>query len=438
MASNSGGAQAVVRRKPCLSLDSSPASVTKKPYIICTVVNKMSIQVIQSQTTTFNAVEEQALQTVLARLEQQKDSVKSVQVLENFSIDSDTALQMDAPLITKGLVVCVEPDYKLGREDMSWFHPMVGRGRSVYLVAAAVKKSALQGVTFETHGSLVGEFTTSRPDEFGCEEVSHHVIVDTAPDLKQMYAKWLDAGVTAGELATEWKRTSFGEVKSISSHGEQHRDSLLKVKKRNTIYSDTVNDVLTDMSHIYFTNNCVKHSETILMKSSGLGGYRMYESSSAKNRFYPASLGMASAFYSWQQMNQKNIARIETACSWDDQLSFCTQVMRQPSIRNEQLRGLEDQYNLTDPTSLMMRQCHFSGSASFVDKMRPEIIFQLTPPTASKFITAPIDPSHPVFEKLVKNIVQIQAATPSFQLLNPEFVKGGRLNIPREVYKQIV
>ena len=40
--------------------------------------------------------------------------------------------------------------------------------------------------------------------------------------------------------------------------------------------------------------------------------------------------------------------------------------------------------------------------------------------------------------KLVKNIVQIQEKIPGFNLLNPEFVKGGRLNLPRDVYKQIV
>lgn len=399
---------------------------------------KMTIEVIQSKNSSLKAPEKQALQHVLTHLEKQSDSVKSVRVLENFSIDLDTALQMDVPLVTKGLVVCVERNYKLSREDVSWFHPMIGRGRSLYAVSGAVKKSVLQKVKFETSGSLVGEFTTSRPDEFGCEDVSYHVIVDTSPNLTSLYDKWLNGNVTAGELSTEWKRTAFGDAKSISTHCEKHRDSLMKKMKVTNVYSDTVNDVLTDMSHVYFTNNCVKHSDKILMKASGLGGYRMYESKTNAHRFYPASLGMSSTFYTWQQMNDKNIARIENSCSWDDKLAFCTQVMRQPTIRNEQLRTLEDEYKLTDQEIILMRRCHFSGSASFVDKMKPEIIFNLTPPKSSDFITAPIDPSHPVFEKLVKNIVQIQQKFPAFNLLNPEFVKGGRLNLPRDVYKQIV
>lgn len=398
----------------------------------------MSIKVIQSKNSSLKAQEQEALQTVLAHLEKQKDSVKSVHVLENFSIDLDTALQMDVPLVTKGLVVCVERGYKLSRGDMSWFHPMVGRGRSIYTVDDAVKKSALQKVKFETPGSLVGEFTTSRADEFGCEDVSHHVIIDTSPNLNNLYEKWLGGNITAGEVESEWKRTSFGNVSSISAYAEKHRNSLMKKMSKNSIYSDTINDVLSDMSHIYFTNNCVRKNDKILMKSSGLGGYRMYNSTDNSHRFYPASFGMSSTFYSWKQMNEKNITRIENSCSWDDKLSFCTQVMRQPSIRAEQVRTLEDEYKLTDTLSLSMRRCHYSGSASFVDRMKPETIFNLTPPKSSNFITAPIDPSHPVFEKLVKNIVQIQEKIPGFNLLNPEFVKGGRLNLPRDVYKQIV
>ena len=60
----------------------------------------MSIKVIQSKNSSLKAPEQEALQTVLAHLEKQKDSVKSVHVLENFSIDLDTALQMDVPLVT--------------------------------------------------------------------------------------------------------------------------------------------------------------------------------------------------------------------------------------------------------------------------------------------------------------------------------------------------
>jgi hypothetical protein len=86
----------------------------------------------------------------------------------------------------------------------------------------------------------------------------------------------------------------------------------------------------------------------------------------------------------------------------------------------------------------MMRLSHLTGSASFVDKMSPDHVYQLTPESSSEFITAPIDPSHPVFEKVVHNIVRLQQQFPEFQLLNPAFVRGNRLKLPREVYKQVV
>lgn len=399
----------------------------------------MSITVTKSKNVTLQDSEESALQSVLQTLQQQSNEVQSVQVLPNFSIDTDTALQMDVPLIVQGLVVCVSRNYQLSRADMSWFHPAVGRGRSVYAIDAPTNQSNLQSVSFSTLGSSVGEFVTSHPDEFGCEDVVHHIVVDTAPDLSALYAKWLDTGMTAGAVQQEWKRTQFDQSKSVSAYSKSHRDSLVSGFVRASNYTDTVNDVLSDMTHVYFTNNSVKLSTTnVLMKSSALGGYRMYTTTNTEQQFYPASMGTSSAFYSWSDMTAKNISRIESSCSWDDDLSFNTQVMRPPALRAASIRKVEDEYGLTSKENLVMRLSHFSGSSSFADKMSPGHIFQLSPQSNSKYITAPIDPSHPVFEKVVRNIVSLQQQFPKFQLLNPKFVRGNRLKLPREVYKQVV
>tara|TARA_B110000091_G_scaffold130897_1_gene140352 strand:- start:21407 stop:22606 length:1200 start_codon:yes stop_codon:yes gene_type:complete len=399
----------------------------------------MSITVTKSKNVTLQESEESALQSVLQTLQKQSAEVKSVTVLPNFSIDTDTALQMNVPLVTQGLVVCVSRNYTLSRDDMSWFHPSVGRGRSVYAIDAPTNKTKLQSVTFSTQGSSVGEFVTSHPDEFGCEDVVHHIVVDTAPDLSALYAKWLDSSLTAGEVQQEWKRTQFKQAKSVSAYSQSHRDSLVRGFAHSSMYTDTINDVLSDISHVYFTNNCVKqHSTRVLVKSSALGGYRMYTTTNTEHQFYPASLGTVSGFYSWSDMTPKNMARIESSCSWDDKLSFNTQVMRPPALRAATVRKVEDEYGLTSKENLVMRLSHFSGSAAFVDKMSPNHVFQLSPESNSDYITAPIDPTHPVFSKVVRNIVRIQQQFPNFQLLNPKFVRGDRLKLPREVYKQVV
>ena len=66
----------------------------------------MSITVTKSKNVTLQESEESALQSVLQTLQKQSAEVKSVTVLPNFSIDTDTALQMNVPLVTQGLVVC--------------------------------------------------------------------------------------------------------------------------------------------------------------------------------------------------------------------------------------------------------------------------------------------------------------------------------------------
>lgn len=398
----------------------------------------MSFVVNKSKNIRTDEATSNAIAAVLERLEEQATSVKSVSILANFSIDSDTALAVDAPLITQGLVVCVSPDYLLSEKDMSWFHPSIGRGRSLFSLDAPVTKQSLKQVALTNLASSVGTFSITRPDEFGSEEISQHLIVDTAPNMEKLYQSWLVQGATAGEVATQWKRTTFNNVKSVSGHSANYRTSLVSAIATETTHEDTVNDVLTDNVNVYFTNNCVKRSSEMLMKCSALGGYRLYTAEESSVRFYPASWGTNTTFYKWDDMKENNVSRIASCCSWDDALTFNTQVMRPPSLRQGAVRNMEEEYGLSPQDNLVMRFAHFTGSSAIVDKMNPNDVLQLTPSTDSTFISAPIDPAHPVFAHLVNNLVSVQEQFPSFQLLNPKYVSGNRLQLPREVYQIIV
>jgi hypothetical protein len=99
---------------------------------------------------------------------------------------------------------------------------------------------------------------------------------------------------------------------------------------------------------------------------------------------------------------------------------------------------LEDNLGLTGLTSLDMRLTRFSSDAAIVDKMSPADILNLTPSQNVEFISAPIDSNHQVFQRLMANLVSIQDSCPGFELLNPKFVKGGRLLLPLNVYQQLV
>lgn len=408
----------------------------------------MPFTVDKSSNVQFDQTSTKLLDSIIQRLEQQADQVKSVHVLPNFSVDMDTSLKLGNQHIAQGLVVCVTKSYKLGPKDMQWFHPSIARGRSVFAVENPLSKTQLASVQLEGANSSVGEYTISKPDDFGCEQVEHRIVVDVSEEemLLPLYKKWIQQGVTAGEVDKQWKRMKFGDTYSIISQTEDMRHKLAKsiAPECQVIMSDTVNAVLSDIEHIYFTNNAARASkdDNILMKSSALGGYRMYNTADSKHRFYPASLGTSPDYYSWAQMTPQNCARIENTCSWSGNLAFNTQVMTPPAISSKSIRALEDEYSLTFQDTLAMRMSTFSGSDAFLDKLAPEDVYKLEPAqehmqNANDYITAPVNMEHPVMSKLMNNIQAIQRKFPNFHLFNPKYMEGQRFKIPREVYKHI-
>ena len=116
--------------------------------------------------------------------------------------------------------------------------------------------------------------------------------------------------------------------------------------------------------------------------------------------------------------------------------------MSPPVIATKNLRSVEDEFSLTHEDTLAMRLSAFSASDSFVDKIAPSDLFKLEPApehikSANNYITAPVSMSHPIMNKLMNNLKEVQAKCPEFQLFNPKFMSGDRFKIPREVYKLI-
>ena len=142
-----------------------------------------------------------------------------------------------------------------------------------------------------------GEYIISKPDEFGCQQEHRNLIVDTNADalLTPLYNRWLENGSTAGEIATQWKRMRFHETYSIPEKTKAVRSKIAETVAPGAemIYSDTVNNILTDATNVFFLNQSVKvgESKTILMSSSSLGGYRLYNSISEENLFFRGQYG---------------------------------------------------------------------------------------------------------------------------------------------------
>jgi len=408
----------------------------------------MSIAVEKSPHAQFDETSTELLNTILARLEQQAELVKSVHVLANFSVDTDATLKLGQQPIAQGLVVAVKKGYKITKEDQSWFHPSIARGRSVFALSEPLTAAQLKSVQLTGVNGSVGEYLINRPDEFGCEQLEHRLVVDTSEEemLLPLYKKWVLQNATAGDVDKQWKRMKFGETYSVTAKTTEERRALANkiAPGCEEIMSDTVNAVLSDTEHIYFTNNAVLAGEgtDILVKTSALGGFRMYGVSESKKTFYPATLGTANDYYSWDDMAPRNCARIENTCSWDGALTFNTQVMKPPAIAPKAVRGFEDEYALTHQDTLSMRLGHFSASDAFVDKMDPKDVYRLHPSSqqasaATDFISTPATMSHPVMQKMMADMAVIQSKFPDFQIFNPKFMDGNRFKIPRNVYKHI-
>lgn len=406
----------------------------------------MTVTVTKSPLIKFTPSSQKALEHVIARLEQQSEHVKEVTVLANFSIDKLASLQHQRDIV-QGIIVQVDKEYKLSEDDMAWFHPEIASGRSVFEVESVPNVQKLKSAHMDGLQSSVGSYNISSPDEFGCESVKHHIVVDSSvtESLQGLYNRWLATGASAGEVDKQWKRMKFGDQYGITSATCSQRSDIAKAidASAKIVYEDTVRSVLSDTTSVYFTNNAVKLSgEHILVKSSALGGYRMYSCANEAIRFYPATLGSAEQYYSWNKMTSQNCLRIEKSCSWDGVLSFNASVMTGPSINGPEIRQMEDSYQITLRDTLAMVSARFSPSDEVRDAMTPADILGLTPdskhiPTASASISTPLSMNHPVLKNLMQNIKKIQSQHPSFNLFNPAIMKNGRLEIPKEIYREL-
>ena len=202
----------------------------------------MPVSVEKSPLIEFDSKMEKALAAVEARLNEQADHVVAVKLLANFSIDKLASLQHGQTILS-GLVVQVLPEYKLGPEDMSWFHPDIASGRSVFTVNKFIPKSKLASIELDGIQSSVGSYTTSKPDEFGCETVQHHIVVDTtvSDTLGSLYKKWIDTGLTAGDLAKQWKRMQFNGEYGVKQATSTIRSNIAAEinQESKEIYKDT-------------------------------------------------------------------------------------------------------------------------------------------------------------------------------------------------------
>ena len=333
--------------------------------------------------------QDENVNAALRRLEKHINAVggiKSVNVMENCSIDVDRTLQLraefpDAPAVLTGLVVCVSGTHTLGIEDAAWLYPDIGRGRSIF-DAAEVTNEALRDIELGSFHDAATINQTVEFDEMGNEMRSKNLVIDSAAKCIDSW-QYIRSGKNMSTLMEAW----------MDNEGVPGLDARVDMAKEagagEASYEDVTCGMYSDGQHIYVANHAVKldDMEEVLVRHSALGGYRFEDTRDVEGPFVPSDLGYAGETYSFENLNDQTKARIDNNFVWSDGDSFNTLVLRPPQVKK-------------GPGRNALRTAFGVFSANKVSHMMSaEEILRVAPPNAT--VSIPVDMSHALFNKIV-------------------------------------
>lgn len=427
-----------------------------------------------------------ALKQLEEHLNKQKQYVKSVEILPNFSIDSERTIHLqktfnkNIPFVLQGLVVTLAAEYKLSEDDAMWFHPEMAKGRSVYTLKNSILRKNLKNIT-ETHhlsgtynkedpASIspfncdIGEYTESKIDDMGLSTESKRLIVNVSAEALTFpqWSQYLMGGENCSKVYENWNTMDMGKGKSILATSLYIRNliasKILNVSvdeaKTLKVYHDEVNALYSDGHHVYFANHAVKNpkdeNSKLLVHMSALSGYELYSVNSDK-LFLPSNMGISSETFSWENMTPNQRQRVFNDCIWEGDESFNTYVLSPPCMKGAEKEKMELTYNLTNPSKFRMNLAKFS-SQPIRDYMDIDTLLKLTPTekhlegvnhddlSARKKgsdICLQLDLEYEPFKKLIANIKEISKKYPDFKLFNEKIVDGEYIKIPREIVNNL-
>lgn len=380
-----------------------------------------------------------AMNSVKNVLSDRLDKIERVKFHANFSVDEDTAIALNAPLITKGVLVVAAHDMPLKQEDMAWLPAQMYRGRTVFEIPS--DKSVDLSAPLKTLNASIGTYETRYVDDIGIDHNDRFLVVDHAPDaqIRPLQEQWLVSGVTIGEAYDQLTNMSMGG-KTLVEHGRSQRTELAKeiIGTATAIYNDEMHGLYSDQQHVYVANGLVKQEGHVLQRVSALGGF--VEIQNPQKRFVPADHPVSLAgFEGWSNMSQRHLRRIYNDCSWDEKEAFNTQVLAAPQWNADQRKKAIDLYgNSANSTPWHMKKAKFS-SQGVRDMLPADLLLKLTPEEVPSFAPAgaragdtlsiPIDPSYSIFKKLMSN----PSAWGQWKPFNDAVLDGSYLKVPRSI-----
>lgn len=418
-----------------------------------------------------------ALKVLENRLSQQPSHVKSVTVLSNCSIDYDRTTHIrhtfnaDMPPILQGIVVAVDPEYALTLEDAIWFHPELGKGRSMFDLEKSLNNDDLnkikevdhlKGVYDKESPTLmspfncdVGEYNATCMDDMGVTALEKKLVVNISLEslTYPLWVQYLTTNETMGNVYKNWTNMDMGNGKTLVETSVFARETIAKSLTDTEVsacYSDEVNALYTDGTNIYFANHAVKtpkeEGALLLIHNSALSGYETYLTKTDE-LFVPSNVGIASNTFEWNKMNSPQRSRIFKDCVWEGEEAFNMYVLRPPGLITGKKKAFEQVYGLYGSNRFAMRKAKFSSQPvrDFLDLTQLQ---KLTPTTEvvhdygvtgrfGESLDVKMSLDYEPFSKLVKNFAKLSTEHPDFKLFNEKIVKNGYIQVPRDILNKL-
>ncbi len=341
----------------------------------------------------------QAAAQVWAHLQKQSDNVVSVEFLANFNKDHDMSLRHNTD-IYKGLVVTVKPKYALDDTDIMWMHPQAYQCRAIY------QGGEFEAMELPDMNASVGTYNTSTVDDIGTHVTNKYTIIDTRMPFVRSAATPQEAYDNATKHET-------------LDHCAQIADHL----QCGAMVDHAFTNLFLKGSGEYAFYNHAFMKKGIVHVSPLLG----YRTVSAPGNFDSDCLAEED-YVDIGSLSPQQQEALFSKCGWDGDNTVNTYAFRKPYTK---MTNVGTHYRLLEG--------HFS-STPIHEQMSIKKLYDLTPDLTGTDIRRFGDRVHdtsielPVTPAIMKRLMGVEG----FQIINPQYVRGESLHIPRNVVHQLI
>lgn len=338
---------------------------------------------------------------VWEHLQRQSEQVISAKATANFGLDEENT-KLTGNTVHRGLIVGVKPAYKISAQD-SWIHPNLNQCRSLF-----------DGGSFAEYDNLpstdcsVGIYNTQTISAVGDVVPKPHTIVDLhLEEANVTRVSWNGKSVES-VYSTALRDKTLAKVQGVAH----------KLGAQDKIRADFTNILYRGRNMFYYYNNAYKGEGLVL--TSPLTGYTLVN---AKDH---AADYMSSDMIDVPNLEDTHIESMYNKAKWNTPELINTFVTKKSFSAGQ--------------TAYRMEQANFSDTP-VVQFMTPSEINKMTPSTMHvKNLDQRV---HDYFleDKLhvpmSSNVIQQLLNMEDIEFINPKYIRGGKLILPRHIVNKL-